>query len=196
MGGGGEGCAPPGAHTQVPPHQKPVHVCECAHACTCARLCVCLYGYVCFVLARVKGTILPLPPAISSHNVSPIPWASAQPLGWRLLLDSCQPQAAFCSQALSGRLLRYRSPPLARSSAQVWPARLGSDSQGLSRDNWCSHFLPARACHELSGPVTAENTDEPQNQKRPLEALGGCQSSDEHKLPFEISEPPLVSTSW
>lgn len=164
-----------------------------AHAHVCASVCTDL----CVFSGAGEGHDSPL---TSSHQFT---WCLSHILGFcsapwleALLLDSCQPQAAFCSQVLSGRLLRYRSPAFARSSAQVWPARLGRDSQGLSRDNWCSHFLPARACHELSCPVTAENTDKPRTQKKPLEALRGCQSSDEHKLPFEISEPARVSTSW
>lgn len=79
-GEGDEGCAPPGAHAQVPPHQEPVHVCECAPACTCARLCICLYGFVCFFWCGGRARFSPyLQPSVHMMSL-PYPGLLLSPL--------------------------------------------------------------------------------------------------------------------
>lgn len=130
------------------PQLEPVCVCVCMYACTCACSCICANMRV---SGGGKGHDSRLTPALISHNGSQTWSCCSAPWLEALLLDSSQPQVAFCSQALNGSLICYCSvptaPPItpapARSSVQVWPASLGSGSQGLSRDNWCSHFLPA-----------------------------------------------------
>lgn len=103
------------------------------------------------------------------------PWFEA------VLFDSCPSQIVFCSPHSNQRLIFY--PHMKHRFCWTFMPALSwgtpsSGRGGLSRDNWYSHFLPAWACQELSGPLEAESMDEYKNQNRALEALRGCQSSE------------------
>lgn len=111
-----------------------------------------------------------LPLAFISHKClsHPVCFCSARGLRLCHLIPS---QVAFCSPHVSQSLPFYARVEalllLDSPSGLPWVG-LSAQAGGLGR-RLVSHFPPARACHELSSPLAAEDADEYQSQKRAWE---------------------------